>query len=668
MKASSCLGGRKAASLLPFNTRRPSGCLLAGSRQSHLGRQSVLARHDRTVVRPYAAVASLTPVMEASIVSEDWQMRRLKKMQTLLSAENYDGVVLEFKRAAHRGNVSVDLFGVVLEACSRLGDLETATRLLETMKLKGIPLSKEFYTTLLKAAAKGPNAVERVVRLLTILEKEAGDGSSLTGNSYLVVAKTLLMANERRYVKAALTVLERLQGKVDSTKILGLEILAWGNLDQVEELSSGISSAPDSVISCDFWAYCTIALLRCTSVRDRHEKCVSAYSALLHAIDTQPKEDTFFDPERQDLLVMATRAVFDSIQTQGKLAEALTIRRQGQAVFRTMLITQRQRDQLYQELDSGTLRVLRAALTESLARREAATSRRTLHQEWTTIVDNMRYRRVLQDADACYVVLDLHILASRDGLSSMENATQLFEDMKKEGLRPNREIYNLLMQGWASMVLLDSEHRLRQVLQIFEALRRAGHAPDVGSYTAFFTACAPLNEEMTGNVTSGQAAAVLEYELQMLREGVVHDAKSIHAIIDALLGLGQYEEATQRFVDMRLTGIPRELELYNAMIWRCNLESSGRAALFAVKDLWFTMQREEHITPDLRTFEGLIRCCQRQGDVVSALRLVEDMGVRGITPNVTIYQIVLNMMEPWGDLVACERATILECIAQNGKY
>ncbi|KND02897.1 pentatricopeptide repeat domain-containing protein [Spizellomyces punctatus DAOM BR117] len=667
MKARSCLGGRKATSLLPCNRQRPSGCLLAASRHSHLGRQSVLARHDRTVIRPYTAVASLAPVTEASIASEGGQMRRLKKMQTLLSAENYDGVVHEFKRAAHRGNVSEDFFGVVLEACSRLGDLETAMRLLETMKLKGIPLSTDVYTTLLKAAAKGPNAVERVVRLLTILEKEAGDGSSLTENSYLVVAKTLLMSNERRYVKAALTVLERLQGKVDSTKILGLEILALGNLDEVEELSSRISSAPDSVISCDFWAYCTIALHRCTSVKDRHEKCVSAYSALLHAIDAQAKEHTFFDPERQDLIVMATRAVFDSIQTEGKLAEALTIRRQGQAVFRTMLITQRQRDQLYKELDSGTLRVLRAALIESLTRREAATSRRTLHQEWTTIVDNMRYRRVLQDADACYVVLDLHILASKDGLSSMENATQLFEDMKKEGLRPNREIYNLLMQGWASMESLDSEHRLRQVLQIFEALRRAGHIPDVGSYTALFTACAPLNEEMTRDVTSGQAAAVLEYELQMLREGVVHDAKSTHAIIDALLGLGQYEEATQRFVDMRLTGIPRDLELYNTMIWRCSLESSGRAALFAVKDLWYTMQREEHITPDPRTFEGLIRCCQRQGDVVSALRLVEDMGVRGITPDIMIYQIVLDMMEPWGDLVACERTTILKCIAQNGK-
>lgn len=158
---------------------------------------------------------------------QDQAVLSTNRLRTLLNAGNYQGVLHEFNQAHERNHATAESYQLVLEACARVGDLATASRLIDFARKQGPGLSSEAYAKLLKAAAKGSNPVERVVRTLADLEKKVAGQSRLGPDAYLFVARVLLLEGQEVYTKAALSLVDQMDASTTNRTLdsLGLRLL-----------------------------------------------------------------------------------------------------------------------------------------------------------------------------------------------------------------------------------------------------------------------------------------------------------------------------------------------------------------------------------------------------------------------------------------------------------
>lgn len=444
---------------------------------------------------------------------------------------------------------------------------------------------------------------------------------------------------------------------------------ASATLNKPEELLA-TASFLDAAPSLELLAFRTIAFTRCRGLDNRCRRTYVSVLAMLDTIESQANSQTMKDTqlESEDLYHLAIGSAYKCFAEYRHLHNALELRRRGREIAFKSLSTEPHRDGWLKVHESGALQVIYAILGDTDS--TSAIECRELHRLWLSIVDDMRYRRILQDKETCNLVLELQTLAVRDGLCSMEETTTLFEDMRKDGFVPSVKTYNLLMGGWASAIGINASQRSKRVTGLLEALRRAGHRPDQTSYAHVFKACAPAGEQqMTSvprnaggeDIMEDASAIMYDHERQMLSEGLAHDYNSASAMIGALLELGHFEQAIQRLTDMRLSGINRDVTLYNDIFWKCGADLTGHAAAYALRDLRYTMRRD-HVTPNIRTYYALFKCCSSAGDVATALELLQEMDGKAIAPTLKIYRIVLKMLDATGELLVEERNRILKHI------
>ncbi|KAI8920213.1 hypothetical protein DFJ77DRAFT_233634 [Powellomyces hirtus] len=592
----------------------------------------------------------------------------LRSMRAALEAGSFQDVVQTFIKAYQRKQAPVEAYTIVLTACAHAGDVETASRIMQLCLQRGIALPTEAHMMLLHAIAQvARDPTKLLIKHLTFLQPLIDDSDAgFRVDTSLFVARTLLVEGGQERAQTALSVIDGIAeedlAEYPERKSIrrNLRILALGSLEILADLQSTLAAENDSGTIHHFACVLT-ALSRCrerTPTVESYEQIISAMQNLSKSLGEQSSVAPIDDLD-VDLSVVAIKAAFQSCKQEISVAGAIAIRNQFRAVMphtETSHLTGVQRAKIVGALDNAFLRVMRDTLRDPSSLN--SNQRREFHNTWTWTASDLQHRKCLRDAETCHLVLELHILeaATEENLSSIEAAAALFEDMKRDGLVPTPEIYHLLMSGWATSAAQD---RFDKVLETVKAMQRAGHVLSSASYAHIFTACVPtatLSDPDSARDQQNEAAERLfAYEAQMAQSGLVHSSESMSAIILALFRVEHFEDATQRFTDMRLAGLPRSLDLYNSIF--AVSASMPSAAIFALRDLRFTMLREHPetgIRPNANTFRLLLRCCETVGDVPNALQLFKQLReVVRVTKD--DFAVVLRLVDSAGGLLEDEQ-------------
>jgi hypothetical protein len=129
-----------------------------------------------------------------------------------------------------------------------------------------------------------------------------------------------------------------------------------------------------------------------------------------------------------------------------------------------------------------------------------------------------------------------------------------------------------------------------------------------------------------------------------------HTKESLLAIIMILLQNGYFEDAFQRFGDMKLINMPRSLDIYNKIFSACS--NDYNASQFVVKDFYYTFLREKFIMDD-HTTQSLLACAITAKEYVFATQLLGKIS----NPNGKVIDLVIA-------LKSCKDAVVAD-IAQN---
>ncbi|KAI8827064.1 uncharacterized protein EV422DRAFT_23848 [Fimicolochytrium jonesii] len=668
--------GRAANSLEASCTTKRNGRSICQNQKRLLAQERYrLGREQPTIpsTRSYSTKAAPANVLAGQAATAT-ERGRVKRMVDALQTGNYQRIVHDFLKLHKNGNASPEAYRIVLEACSQIGDLDTARRVVALSHEAGVELPIEMYMYLLKAAANGPNRMERLVQLLVELERDIPEvvWATFRGAPTEFVARVLLLEGGEEHAEGALALLD---GASEASAIpparRNLVLLALGTLGKVEEFEALLELNRTSA-SSEYHASVILGLWR-LGRHDTQLQISDAAEAMLKTLRRELKEDTNTWNANQELIMKAIEVAFLSCAEQRSLSKALQIKQAGRALTQhSPRLSAQDKNALLKALDVGTLNLIRTLVKASYTEGQSVGARRDLHTTWTTIVEDMRYRRTIQDIDTSLLVLELQVMAVRDGLSTTDKVSALFEDMKKDGLYPTVDVYNTLAYGCATAPGVPRSERVARVLQIIETIRGSGNQPNATSYACLFTAFEPDTANPSAETSdpnddiATHVQNIYKHETEMLQSGLRHDAVSASAMIIALLRLQQHEQAAQRFTDMRLTHLPRSLALYNQMLHACAADPSGGAAVYAIRDLIFTLRREQGITPDRETYQGLLECCERTDDVVAALYFFDQMRMEEIVGNAEMYRILMRLMEPRGKWVENEKKVVVECMKMDG--
>ncbi|RKO86626.1 hypothetical protein BDK51DRAFT_42529 [Blyttiomyces helicus] len=338
-------------------------------------------------------------------------------------------------------------------------------------------------------------------------------------------------------------------------------------------------------------------------------------------------------------------------------------------------------NKLTNTLDISLLRVIFSVLRtnpsappEKRLHQEAISS---LHRQWPVIFENLTYANGLRlGPNAMKLVIELHVLRSLFDPAGfpMPPVMDLFEDSKRHGFMPDASTYHALMRGWAKDASPNPDTRDIKAYEILQAMRRAGLAPSTTSYAILFSTCTPissprrngLSESEKLSLHSATAGRLKSYERDMQAEGLVHDAISFPAVIEAFISNGWVLSAWRRILGMRRVGLSRDRAMHNTFIRWASFWPAG--ANFAINNVRHAMLREKpDVVPDAETFEGLLACCARIADPVTALELYAEMQAQyGLRPGPAAFEALLEVTGGRAGLLRVERARLVADMRRLG--
>ncbi|KAJ3300043.1 hypothetical protein HK104_005039 [Borealophlyctis nickersoniae] len=586
-------------------------------------------------------------------------------MSDHLAAQRLDDVIREFSRAKQNGYpLDFDAYRLLLLACSRVGDMATASRVIKDMERNGPQPDPEAYVLLLRAAANGSDRIEAVVKLVGELHHKLGQNTE----AHLTVAEVLLRGGQPKFAGLAAQLLEEL-GDAPNERLLGLTLLANGILQKYEELLKVIERIKHLGLDSSLivQTHAVLAFFECRRDRNRPDHIAFAFTKALKAAEATGR--SLSDTE----LVLLSRAVATMMkfaEETGDVKGSLAARQMVRAGFGKQISGCAEDVDILETADLGVLRIIEGALKKE----RSTVMRRELHEQWLAIFADMKFRRGFSyGQEVSNTILRLHMAANREDPHrfTMNSTMKLFDDMKREGSVPDRETYTILMQGWSltKVAVADGadrwsfqEERVQRTLEVFDDMQKAGLEATTSCYAHLFAACAnPYDLDAPGTRCD---ARVFEFEQRMLEQGLLHDAVSATAIV-AALAAGYPQEAVQRFNDMRISGIPRSLETYNTMIHR--LGTRPKSAEFVLNDLRASMRREiPPVVPDASTWEGWLTCCIHAGDIPTAFRLFVDMKREGVKPAAKICEGLLGLCDRNGEMFSGLRKRILSELEERG--
>ncbi|KAF5742307.1 hypothetical protein HS088_TW09G00351 [Tripterygium wilfordii] len=212
--------------------------------------------------------------------------------------------------------------------------------------------------------------------------------------------------------------------------------------------------------------------------------------------------------------------------------------------------------------------------------------------------------------------------------SNVDEAMELLEEMKTNGIEPNVFTYSSLMNG-----LCKGGHASRAV-ELLETMIRKHQKPNVITYSTL----------INGLCKEAKLQEAVEILDRMKLQGVKPDAGLYGKIINGFCDLCKFQEAANFLDEMVLTGVTPirltwslHVRIHNMVVQGlCSSGNPDRAF-----QLYLSMQTRG-ISINAETFDFLVKCYCKKGDLHKVYRIVDEMVLSGCVPDEGTWSIVIN--------------------------
>ncbi|KAB1201087.1 hypothetical protein CJ030_MR0G005143 [Morella rubra] len=230
-----------------------------------------------------------------------------------------------------------------------------------------------------------------------------------------------------------------------------------------------------------------------------------------------------------------------------------------------------------------------------------------------------------------------------------DEAIGLFEEMTIKDIEPNVFTYSALMDG------LCKGGRSSQAMELLEMMISKRHRPNTITYSTL----------IHGLCKEGKLQEALEILDRMKLQGLKPDAGLYGKIISGFCDIRKFQEAANFLDEMVLGGIsPNRLtwslhvRIYNMVVQGLCINGDPNRAF----QLYLSM-RTRGISLDTGTFDPLIECFSKRGDLHKASRIVDEMVIDGCLPTEKSWTAVLGGF--WNRRKVREAAEFLQVELMN---
>lgn len=212
--------------------------------------------------------------------------------------------------------------------------------------------------------------------------------------------------------------------------------------------------------------------------------------------------------------------------------------------------------------------------------------------------------------------------------NNLDEAIGLLEEMKRKDIDPNVFTYSSLMDGLCKGGLSS------QAMELLEVMVRKHHVPNMVTYSTL----------ISGLCKEGKLREAVEILDRMRIQGLKPNAGLYGKIIRGLCAAGSYQEAANFIDEMVLGGISPNraswslhVRMHNMVVQGlCNDVDPPRAF-----QLYLSM-RTRCISVEIGTFDCLVKCFCKRGDLHKAARILDEMVLDGCIPDEGIWTVVIG--------------------------
>ncbi|XP_077252251.1 pentatricopeptide repeat (PPR) superfamily protein [Tasmannia lanceolata] len=206
--------------------------------------------------------------------------------------------------------------------------------------------------------------------------------------------------------------------------------------------------------------------------------------------------------------------------------------------------------------------------------------------------------------------------------NSLSDAWNLFDEMRKRGIRPNVITFGTLISALCADSKLDEAFRLKsEMLSVF------GVKPNVFVYTSLIKGLCKINE----------FDRAFKLKEEMLEEKLGIDSAVYSTLINALFRADRKGEVVRVLEEMRENGCKPDTVTYNAMIAGCCGEKDFDSAFGVLKEMVV-----KGCKPDVVSYNIIIGGFCKEGRLREACDLFEDMPRRECFPDVVSYRMLFD--------------------------
>ncbi|KAK7302838.1 hypothetical protein RJT34_13735 [Clitoria ternatea] len=219
----------------------------------------------------------------------------------------------------------------------------------------------------------------------------------------------------------------------------------------------------------------------------------------------------------------------------------------------------------------------------------------------------------------------IHGMCQSDNL---DEAISLLEEMKRNGIEPNVFTYSSLIDG-----LCKNAHS-SQAMELLEVMVRKHCLPNMVTYSSL----------IDGLCKEGKLCEAVEILDRMRIQGLKPNVGLYGKIISGLCAAGRYQEAANFIDEMVLGGTSPNrvswslhVRMHNMVVQGlCNNIDSPRAF-----QLYLSM-RTRGISVEIGTFNCLMKCFCKRGDLNKAARILDEMVLDGCVPDEALWNVVIG--------------------------
>lgn len=197
-----------------------------------------------------------------------------------------------------------------------------------------------------------------------------------------------------------------------------------------------------------------------------------------------------------------------------------------------------------------------------------------------------------------------------------QDALELYEDMKKRGIRATTAIYHVLL----------------------ETLRKKG---DIAACDRLFGEALESGVELNASHFLAMGWEPLEALEKMKEFKIPCNTRSYNTFMSDYIKKNRFMEALQVFQNMRDSNVEMDAATYSMMI--DTLAKDREQSVEAVYDLYNEM-KENNIKPDVRVYTSLLNACAREENYERATRLFQEMQEHNVEPNVYTFNSMFTLL------------------------